>query len=685
MSSPQFAPEPDFTEPEAPAGPWDADVWYLEGSRATTGLARSLDVCVVTWCGRPANHRSVIIDGWRQPTSRPLCAGHRSRWARSGEPDLATFVEDQGTAKPFRGDPTRPIAAVHMTKFPARMRAEIKAVIAAKVLNGEWTLNVHLRTFLIELGGITEGLPATMSFLDRDLDWWGLRLSTAVAGRRAKSWFTQNGRGRLYTVVRHLEFSKITDPWAEDYWTPTRCRVTNEKTSPSTHVDWRRMQSTWLRDGVRSYAADMLRAGSRSWATVRSWARAFTLLDAYLVEEGVQRPEDLTRDVFKGFLRWVVEHGDTKTRRRYVSTAAAVLGDLRDEEYLPTLPHTVFLRRGENPTRPTRDPKPIPADVVKQIDRILDTAPELTPTMRRLFWLFRRGGPRPSEAVDIPIDAIQRTARGNYKVEYYMSKVEEWRSFPIPGELGEELMDQAAWVRATYGPEAKVLFPNEMASSPAKGEFQGRCATYTPEALRRRLAALFERHGLAPSSMESGEYRGGQLHRFRHTIATELLNADWSQYEVQKFLGHKSQTMMQHYAKINDDKLAEKYKQALGLVDKNGAPATLGIEDDPDLTVDRMAQHLMKAALPSGFCGLPDHIACSFRPNPCLNCDFYRTGKAFLGTHIRHRSEVEAMIERAKSDGNERIVELNQPTLDHLNLLIPRIEAADPGDLVAPR
>jgi integrase len=666
-------------------GPWDADIWYMEESRKSAGMARSLEACAVEWCERPAIQHSIIVDGWRTPTGYPICKGHLSRWSREGRPDLAEFVEAQRAAKPFRSDPRRDIYPIDMTRFPPHVRHELRFVISTKVLAGDWTLNDTLRTFLVRLGDVTERLPSSVSFLDHDAAWWQLRLSTSAAERGESNWYMKAGHGRLAAVLKHLELNLTVDPWAADYWTPVRCRVPNARNDSSIHVDWRGLKVGWLKEGSKAYGSDVLRSGARSWGTVCAWARSLRLLDAYLIERRIDCPEAITRREFQAFLRWVVETNDNKTRRNLVNRAAVVLGDLRDEGYIADLPDVAFLRRGENPTRPARDPKPIPPDVVSQIDRILAAAPELTPTMRRMYWLFRRGGPRPSEALDIPIDAIQRTPRGSYKVEYYMTKVEAWRRFPISDQLGEELLEQAAWVRATYGDNATLLFPNERASRPAKGDFPGQCKPYSADALRRRLVALFDRHGLKPSSMTSSKYSGGQLHRFRHTVATELLNADWSQYEVQEFLGHKSPTMMQHYAKINDDRLAEKYKQAIGLVDKDGNPSTLGVEEEADVTVDRLAQKFMKAALCDGFCALPEHIKCSFRPNPCLDCDFYRTGPAFLGLHIRHRTEVETMIERAREHGNDRIIELNQPTLDHLNRLIPRIEEARDGDLVAPR
>lgn len=48
---------------------------------------------------------------------------------------------------------------------------------------------------------------------------------------------------------------------------------------------------------------------------------------------------------------------------------------------------------------------------------------------------------------------------------------------------------------------------------------------------------------------------GGEIHRYRHTVGTALLNNDWTQAEVQEFFGHATPTMTSHYAKISHSTL----------------------------------------------------------------------------------------------------------------------------------
>ena len=50
--------------------------------------------------------------------------------------------------------------------------------------------------------------------------------------------------------------------------------------------------------------------------------------------------------------------------------------------------------------------------------------------------------------------------------------------------------------------------------------------------------SAYERNKITGSSTTRETLTRPSLHRFRHSVATGLLNEGWSQYEVQKFLGH---------------------------------------------------------------------------------------------------------------------------------------------------
>ncbi len=60
-------------------------------------------------------------------------------------------------------------------------------------------------------------------------------------------------------------------------------------------------------------------------------------------------------------------------------------------------------------------------------------------------------------------------------------------------------------------------------------------------------------------------------HRLRHTMATQLLNADAMLVSVQELLGHNSVISTQRYCKVSNEKVRRDYFKAMELVMKRNA------------------------------------------------------------------------------------------------------------------
>jgi integrase/recombinase XerD len=179
----------------------------------------------------------------------------------------------------------------------------------------------------------------------------------------------------------------------------------------------------------------------------------------------------------------------------------------------------------------------------------------------------------------------------------------------------------------------------------------------------------YQERGIVTSARTGETLLGAQLHRFRHSVATGLLNEGWSQYEVQQFLGHKSPTMMQAYAEIHDDTLREKYMTYIsGAVDISGKrlPKLSPAEAD----VERLRAKTVRAELANGFCVLPEKQNCDYLPSPCLSCAFFRTTSKFLPIHIRQRDDSMRELDVARADGRKRAVQTHEQTIERLNGII---------------
>lgn len=196
--------------------------------------------------------------------------------------------------------------------------------------------------------------------------------------------------------------------------------------------------------------------------------------------------------------------------------------------------------------------------------------------------------------------------------------------------------------------------------------------------------ALYQSHGITASQITGEVLTGAQLHRFRHTIATGLLNEGWSQYEVQKFLGHESPTMMQAYAEIHDDTLHKKYAEFVKhAIDVTGTRHQESF--DTNVTVERLRDRMVRSAVPNGCCVLPEKQDCDFAPSPCLSRKpFFRTTPTFLPIHIRQRDESLRELDLAREQGRERAAEIHARTVERLDVIIAGLESQEPdaGDAI---
>jgi len=157
-------------------------------------------------------------------------------------------------------------------------------------------------------------------------------------------------------------------------------------------------------------------------------------------------------------------------------------------------------------------------------------------------------------------------------------------------------------------------------------------------------------------------------HRARSTIATQLYNAKepMSLFELQEWLGHRSPTSTQHYARITPTTLAKAYADA-GYFARN--VRTL------EVLLDRDAVHSGAAArgdpwqyydLGHGYCTFNFFEQCPHRM-ACARCDFYVPKGSTKAQLVEAKTNLQRMLTAIPLTEDERAaVEDGTTALDHL-------------------
>ncbi len=82
----------------------------------------------------------------------------------------------------------------------------------------------------------------------------------------------------------------------------------------------------------------------------------------------------------------------------------------------------------------------------------------------------------------------------------------------------------------------------------------------------------------------------------------------------------------------------------------------------------------MSQALPNGICSLPLTQNKCPHANACLTCTHFRTSDKYLEQHKSQLQETNKVIDNAKQNGWQRIIEMNTEVAGNLKKIITTLE-----------
>jgi integrase len=161
--------------------------------------------------------------------------------------------------------------------------------------------------------------------------------------------------------------------------------------------------------------------------------------------------------------------------------------------------------------------------------------------------------------------------------------------------------------------------------------------SYPKTTVTRRLKQLGELADIRDSQGRRPPL--SNVHRFRHTRATSLINAGVPVHVVQRYLGHLSAEMTMRYAhtlRETHEREFLRYKK----ITAGGADLEL---DPRDLFALIELGKRTDRVLPNGLCMLPPRQTCN-RGNACLTCDKFTTDASYLPEHEQQLEKLSELI-----------------------------------------
>jgi integrase len=474
--------------------------------------------------------------------------------------------------------------------------------------------------------------------------------------------------------------------WELNVWNPQLdSRIPQREHEPNGRsvLNFSHLTSAWLREGAKLWLSASLANGTMTWSSLKIRLDNLKWLQRHLDQRGDEGPCLTTdphqlRPFIRSFCEMLLTHRISKGQRN----AGQLLGknprrqimvgieqfyqwmyDHRDEAAArhpewATLraEHCVLFRPEDKPrltNKKTNDDMVLDDDVVQRIAEGCDLLARPRSeggcgdiqAFHALMLLIRTGR-RVNEVLMMdfePLVALQRqqdspttddTESRDFvaRMRYQQTKIESnvSNSIPVDAEVVAIIKAQQQVARdfmaAMGSPETEPRYLFMRTRINRRG-----AAPYSMATMHLRLKQLAEKLAITDSAGRPVEIT--KTHRFRHTAATNLINAGVPLHVVMRYFGHVSPEMTLHYAVTRSQTMEEeflKYKK----VTRDGRTAEIDGTDLYDLIqLDKRADRV----LPNGWCTLPPKQLCD-KGNACLTC-------AKFVTDVTHGPELRRQLE----------------------------------------
>ena len=577
-------------------------------------------------------------------------------------------------------------AGVDLSQLPEPMRQEMVWCVFRIIELGGKIPTPWLSMLVSRLGEVIaeRGGRAPVSLLGLSVQQWCQQIQRVVhhrSGRLPAASTMNNIRRLLVRMMRLLVIACDTGPWWQrDRWNPmedNRIPLRDHEPMGRYSVRFDRIGTAWLRRGVQWHCKVGLDTGSLTWSTVHRRVVAVGEFDGFLNGRGIDGPWLVDhaagiRALMLDFLGHLRTRPLTRKRGSAQRLSPASVGRMAsdvEQFYLfmadnkdaaaaaLTEPgwgrlgpeHAGFYRRGELPgkPRPRLDGQVIDDDAMTRIMGGLGLLGAAVTDggfgdeqAMRITMLMALLGRRVSEICLLDCDPLLPLSTGAgslpdklgaggdnqaliAKLRYQQTKIDGAPdTILVNAEVVAIIGEQQQWARRFFaehgapGKTPKYLFL--AAQNNRNGD-----RPYSSIALRNRLSELAIRLDVRDSTGALVDFN--RTHRFRHTVATGLLNAGVPLHVLQRYLGHLTPTMSMTYAQTLQSTAEAEFLRHRKIT-ADGRDVEVDPRDLYDmLELDRRTDRI----LPNGYCLLPPRQVCS-KGNACLTCDKFATDATFL-------------------------------------------------------
>ncbi len=271
-------------------------------------------------------------------------------------------------------------------------------------------------------------------------------------------------------------------------------------------------------------------------------------------------------------------------------------------------------------------------------------------TDAKIVFCLKILGSRISELLDLKPSSVYAKDDNSYYLKIYQPKVKREYIKVLPPQVSDLILSEINKNRRKYNCEPEYVFLSEEGSKILYSSFT------------KRLNRLFYDHQVKD---RNGNLLRFQTHRFRATVATNLVNAGYGAKQTAEILGQSSLESLTHYIHIHDETVIKQLAPRLAKDD--ALIRNIGL-------MDKISPETIKTTytpLCNGWC-IRDvsNLGVCKKANSCLTCGLFKPSIEFLNNYEMQLQDVLATIEIARANDMEVLLKKNLKLKEDLERII---------------
>jgi integrase len=355
----------------------------------------------------------------------------------------------------------------------------------------------------------------------------------------------------------------------------------------------------------------------------------------------------------------------TMSLRGHVAALAQFFGNTGSWGW-PGVPVHAIVGPGDIPRLPMRIPRFIPDAELQRLMTAIASLP--CPYQRTALLIARWSGARRGEIQRLAVDCLDQYPDGTPRLRIPAGKTYRERIVPLHDEAAAAIRELVA-VRIAA---AERPFIDEVTRDQIRYLFMDHGRLLSSTYLFQKA---LQKACIAAGLVDAAGRRTIHVHRFRHTVGTQLAERGAKLHTIMSVLGHSSASMSLVYAQISDREVLRDYQAVLApgaAIAGRGAEAIRDGKLRPS-AIDWLKCNFFKTELELGHClRLPEE-------GPC-ECDLYLTCAKFVTTpayaprlQVRRQTEL-TLAADAKHRGWIKEEERHRAIISRIDQLLEELD-----------